>query len=87
LAHTLDDKTEEAYRRTDMIEKRRRLMTAWAEFCGKAPVEGNVIELPTAQRAMALREGAPPAHAPSHRSSPPRCFAGRRPSGASFAIK
>ena len=53
LAHTLDDKTEEAYRRTDMIEKRRRLMTAWAEFCGKAPVKGNVIELPTAQRAMA----------------------------------
>jgi len=38
---------------TDMIEKRRRLMTAWAEFCGRAPVEGNVIELPTAQRAMA----------------------------------
>ena len=36
-----------------MIEKRRRLMTAWAEFCGRAPVEGNVIELPTAQRAMA----------------------------------
>jgi hypothetical protein len=46
LAHTLDDKTEEAYRRTDMVEKRRRLMETWAKFCGKAPVKDNVINLP-----------------------------------------
>jgi integrase len=33
LAHTLGDKTEAAYRRGDMMEKRRRLMQDWADFC------------------------------------------------------
>jgi integrase len=32
LAHTVKDKTEAAYRRSDLFEKRRELMTAWAEF-------------------------------------------------------
>jgi hypothetical protein len=26
---------EAAYRRGDLFEKRRKLMEAWAEFCGK----------------------------------------------------
>lgn len=34
LAHTVNDKTEAAYRRGDLMEKRRRLMKDWAEFCG-----------------------------------------------------
>lgn len=34
LAHTVSDKTEAAYRRGDMVEKRRRLMQDWAAFCG-----------------------------------------------------
>lgn len=34
LAHTVSDKTEAAYRRGDMVEKRRRLMDDWAAFCG-----------------------------------------------------
>jgi integrase len=39
LAHVLEDKTEAVYQRGDMLEKRRRLMGAWAEFCEKrAPV-------------------------------------------------
>jgi predicted metal-binding protein len=33
LAHTLPDKVEAAYRRGDMLEKRRRLMEEWAAFC------------------------------------------------------
>jgi integrase len=33
LAHTLRDKTEAAYRRGDLFEKRRRLMDDWAGFC------------------------------------------------------
>ena len=33
LAHTIKDKTEAAYRRGDMVEKRRELMDAWAGFC------------------------------------------------------
>jgi integrase len=34
LAHTVANKVEAAYRRGDMVEKRRRLMEDWATFCG-----------------------------------------------------
>jgi integrase len=33
LAHRVGDATELAYRRSDALEKRRRLMQAWCEFC------------------------------------------------------
>lgn len=36
LAHTLDNKVEAAYRRTDFFEKRRSLMGDWADFCSGA---------------------------------------------------
>jgi integrase len=46
LAHVIDDKTERAYQRGDLFEKRRRLMDAWAEFCGKrTPVSRKVIDI------------------------------------------
>jgi integrase len=45
LAHILDDKTEAAYQRGDMLEKRRRLMDAWAEFCAKRAPAGTVVSL------------------------------------------
>ena len=45
LAHVLEDKTEAAYQRGDMLEKRRRLMAAWAEFCGKHAAVGAVVNL------------------------------------------
>jgi integrase len=32
LAHSLPDKTEVAYRRTDLFEARRNVMDAWARF-------------------------------------------------------
>jgi integrase len=32
LAHSVGDKAEQAYRRSDALEKRRALMTAWAAF-------------------------------------------------------
>jgi hypothetical protein len=38
LAHAVSDKVEAAYRRGNMFGKRRRLMDAWASYCGK-PVE------------------------------------------------
>ncbi|MFC7332932.1 tyrosine-type recombinase/integrase [Rhodocista pekingensis] len=34
LAHALESKVEAAYRRSDLLEKRRKLMDAWAGFCG-----------------------------------------------------
>ncbi|MBY5734065.1 integrase arm-type DNA-binding domain-containing protein [Rhizobium leguminosarum] len=43
LAHVVGDETERAYRRGDALEKRRRLMTAWANYC--EPKTGNVIPL------------------------------------------
>ena len=33
LAHTVGDATERAYRRSDLFEKRRELMDAWAAWC------------------------------------------------------
>jgi integrase len=37
LAHTLPNKTEKAYRRSDALEKRRGLMQAWARYCATQP--------------------------------------------------
>lgn len=33
LAHKIKDKVEAAYRRGDLLEKRRELMEAWAAYC------------------------------------------------------
>ncbi len=33
LAHVLTDKTEAAYQRGDLLEKRRELMQSWADYC------------------------------------------------------
>lgn len=33
LAHTIKDKTEAAYRRGSMLDKRRILMANWADYC------------------------------------------------------
>ena len=46
LAHTLKDKTEAAYQRGDMMEKRRRLMVEWAAFCAR-PVRATGGEVVT----------------------------------------
>jgi len=37
LAHKLKDKVEASYRRSDALEKRRRLMDAWAGYCTARP--------------------------------------------------
>lgn len=34
LAHVVGDKVEAAYRRGDLFDKRQRLMSDWAKFCG-----------------------------------------------------
>ena len=47
LAHSLPDKVEAAYRRGDLVDKRRLMMDAWAAFCAKptsAPA-GNVAPM------------------------------------------
>jgi integrase len=45
LAHTIPDAVEKAYRRGDLFEKRRKLMTAWAEFCSKPATAGAVVPI------------------------------------------
>jgi integrase len=34
LAHTIPDKVQKAYRRGDLLKKRRKLMADWAKYCG-----------------------------------------------------
>ena len=44
LAHVVGDAAEQAYRRSDALEKRRALMQAWAGFC-EPSAASNVIAL------------------------------------------
>jgi integrase len=49
LAHVKGDKVEGAYQRGTMFEKRRRLMEAWARYCGSPVVKDaadNVVPMP-----------------------------------------
>jgi integrase len=44
LAHVIGDKAEQAYRRGDALEKRRKLMDAWAAYC-EPKAASNVVRL------------------------------------------
>jgi hypothetical protein len=35
----------QAYRRADALEKRRKLMEAWARYCGAPQIEGEVVPM------------------------------------------
>jgi integrase len=48
LSHVIGDKAEQAYRRSDALEKRRKLMDAWAAFCEPRKA-GNVVALKRAR--------------------------------------
>ena len=41
LAHKLPNKVEAAYRRTDFFDKRRILMSRWAEYLERCPSKSN----------------------------------------------
>jgi integrase len=43
LAHSVGSAVEAAYRRTDMFDKRRKLMEAWAGFCGRPVASGGDV--------------------------------------------
>jgi integrase len=46
LAHAVGDKVEAAYMRGELLERRRRLMETWSEFCATMPAErGQVVPL------------------------------------------
>lgn len=48
LAHVIGDKAEQAYRRSDALEKRRKLMEAWAAYC-EPRKGGNVVQMKSAR--------------------------------------
>jgi integrase len=45
LAHTIRGAVEAAYRRGDLLEKRRQLMDAWATYCATIAQDGVVIPM------------------------------------------
>jgi integrase len=45
LAHTIPNAVEAAYRRGDLFDKRRKLMEAWANYCGKPQSSGKVVPI------------------------------------------
>jgi integrase len=44
LAHAIGGSVEQAYRRSDALEKRRTLMELWASYCAKEP-DSNVVQI------------------------------------------
>ena len=55
LGHAVSDKVEAAYRRSDLFEKRRRLMAEWARFCHSGAKAGKVV-------AIRGRQASPKVH-------------------------
>jgi integrase len=45
MGHQVGSKVERAYRRTDLLEKRRALMQAWANYCAPCDAADNVTPL------------------------------------------
>lgn len=45
LAHAVGDAVEQAYRRGDALEKRRRMMEAWAAFASRPHANGNILAM------------------------------------------
>ena len=54
LAHTISDETEAAYRRSKALDKRRRLMDEWAQFCESASEPGDASR---ADQTLAAAQG------------------------------
>jgi integrase len=51
LAHVIENKAEAAYRRGDLFDKRRKLMEAWAGFCGRpSSATGKVVPINSTRR-------------------------------------
>lgn len=46
LAHSLPDKTEAAYRRTDLFQKRALLMAEWSRYCYSPKATASISRLP-----------------------------------------
>lgn len=52
LAHAIGDEVENSYMRSDLLEKRRRLMNAWAGYCA-SPAGASVTSIDAARQRAA----------------------------------
>jgi integrase len=52
LAHTVSGAVERAYKRTDLLERRRQLSETWGAFCTGSAGTGNIVTLPVAATAV-----------------------------------
>ena len=57
LAHVIGDKAEQAYRRSDALEKRRKLMEAWAAYCTADPAPKRSCRSGARRRAATTDSG------------------------------
>jgi len=62
LAHAVGDATERAYRRGDALDKRAKLMSAWARYLETPPASGAVVSL----KARTKMGETSPLHHPPH---------------------
>jgi hypothetical protein len=46
LAHSVGTAVEKAYRRSDLFDKRRKLMDAWATYCAAPPAKASAEVVP-----------------------------------------
>jgi hypothetical protein len=47
LAHVIGDKVEAAYRRGELLGKRKELADAWSKYCSSSPARQTVCEAVT----------------------------------------
>jgi hypothetical protein len=45
LAHKIPDAVVRSYQRSDLFDRRRRLMADWAQYCSKPVAKGAVVRL------------------------------------------
>lgn len=51
LAHTITNKVEAAYHRTDLLEQRRPMMIEWEKYCRSLIIKARAEETTSAQEA------------------------------------
>jgi integrase len=54
LAHTISNRTERAYRRGNLLDKRRRMMEHWAAYCQGSSIPSIVKIIPHADHVAEL---------------------------------
>jgi integrase len=52
LAHSLPDKVEAAYRRSDLFEKRCQMMEVWSRYCATIETRGSVLAFGSSTRRL-----------------------------------